>query len=408
MKADLPRLMQARSLDGLVVECTDHFSAARAYLAGGVSITQGKVVLKTGAEPILIVSPMEIEEAAKSGLRVVSYLDLGWPELIQAAQGDRDIAAVEFWARCLQAAGIDAGTIGVYGVGEFNRLLPLAERLRAAHPQYTLVGEAGLTIFDEAGLTKDASEVARMRAIGERVAEVWQETWDFLAGHRAQDGRLVSAEGVPLTIGAVKRFVRRALLDRDLEDTDMIFAQGRDGGFPHSRGEADAPVLTGQAIVFDLFPRELGGGYHHDSTRTWCIDHAPDAVREAYEQVMEAFDLAVELIRPGVETKMVQAAVQDYFEARGHATTRSDPNTATGYVHSLGHGVGLNIHERPSFSHLVEDRVSSGSVFTIEPGLYYPERGFGVRVEDTFYLDAQGELHSLTPFRKDLILPLRG
>jgi Xaa-Pro aminopeptidase len=408
MKADLHRLMQARGLDGLVVECTDHFSAPRAYLTGGVSITQGKIVLKTGGEPILIVNPMEIEEAAKSGLRVVSYLDLGWAELFKAAQGDRDQVAVEFWARCLRAAGIDAGTVGVYGVGEFNRLLTVMEKLRAAHPQYGFVGESGLTIFDEASLTKDADEVARLRDIGARVAEVWAAVWDFLSGHRAQDGRLVGADDALLTIGAVKRFVRRALLDRDLEDTDMIFAQGRDGGFPHSRGEADAPVLVGEPIVFDLFPRELGGGYHHDSTRTWCIDHAPDAVHEVYEQVMEAFDLAIELIRPGVKTTVVQSAVQDYFEAHGHATTRSDPNATNGYVHSLGHGIGLNIHERPSFSHLVEDKLSVGNVFTIEPGLYYPERGFGVRVEDTFYLDTQGELHSLTPFRKDLILPLRG
>jgi len=75
----------------------------------------------------------------------------------------------------------------------------------------------------------------------------------------------------------------------------------------------------------------------------------------------------------------------------------------------LGHGVGLNIHERPSISHLAkEDVFQKGNFITIEPGLYYPEEGIGMRVEDSFIIDEHGALVSITPFRKDLVLPLRG
>jgi Xaa-Pro aminopeptidase len=77
-------------------------------------------------------------------------------------------------------------------------------------------------------------------------------------------------------------------------------------------------------------------------------------------------------------------------------------------VHSLGHGVGLEVHEEPYFPTFGkwETRLQPGVVFTVEPGLYYPERGFGVRIEDTYYCDKDGEFHSLTPFPKDLVIPM--
>ncbi|MGV2434489.1 MAG UNVERIFIED_CONTAM: hypothetical protein LVT10_06065 [Anaerolineae bacterium] len=85
--------------------------------------------------------------------------------------------------------------------------------------------------------------------------KVLQLTWDWIGTNRQhEDGQVINAEGTPLTIGAVKQFVLQALLERDLEDTGMIFAQGRDGAFPHSRGNDAETLRTGQAIVFDLFP----------------------------------------------------------------------------------------------------------------------------------------------------------
>lgn len=408
MKADLDHLMAARDLTAILVECSDHFSAARDYLTGGVSITQGKVIKKREAPPILIVNPMETEEARKSGLQVYSYYDLGYADLLKEMKGDRDRAARAFWIKCLEAAGVPEGKVGIYGVGDHNVIIDIVARLGDQYPQYTFAGETGMTIFHEAFLTKDVDELGRMRDIGVRVGKVLQATWDYIASHGARDQMVVKADGSPLTVGEVKRFVRRTLLDHDLEDTDMIFAQGRDAGFPHSRGETPDAIKLGQSIVFDLFPRELGGGYHHDCTRTWCVGFALDEVRQAYDQVMEAFDLSVEIIRPGMDAKAPQEAVQDYFEARGHKTSRSDPMTIEGYVHSLGHGLGMNVHERPLLSHLSTDKFQKGNVITIEPGLYYPERGFGVRIEDTFCIDEQGELVSLTPFHKELVLPLKG
>ncbi|MCK6581185.1 MAG: M24 family metallopeptidase [Anaerolineae bacterium] len=408
MKSDLDGLMERRGLDAFLAFGDEGENPVLYYLTNGAHITKGYALKRRGGDLLLVVNAMEIEEAAKSGLNVISEFDLGYAQLLRAAEGDQLAAAAQLVARMLARIGLEGGRVGVYGRGAINYFVQLHGALTQNLPAYTFVGESGVTLFDEAAITKDAEELARLRSVSARTSEVLRETWDFIAGHRLQGGVVVNDQGEPLTIGAVKRFVRRALFDRDLEDTDMIFAQGRDGGFPHSRGEAAQPLRAGQAVVFDLFPRELGGGYHHDCTRTWSIGYAAPEVQEAYNQVMDAFEIAVDSFRVNMPTRALQEAVQSYFEAHGHPTSRSHPGTTVGYMHSLGHGVGINIHERPSLSHLSNDVFAPGSVISIEPGLYYPERGFGVRIEDLVYVGGDGQLITLTDFHKELVLPLKG
>jgi Xaa-Pro aminopeptidase len=408
MRSDLDRLMADRNLEALFIVGGGHIpNAPRTYLANGINVN-GLVVKKRGDVPIVISHPMEIEEDRHCGLTCLSLQDFGWAELVQQAEGKRTKAEIALWGRILERLAIPPGKIGVYGVGEIHLYTEFLKLVSQAYPDNQFVGEMGTTLFDAAYATKDEFEIARIRSVAERTNNVVAATWDFIAQHRA-DGEetVVKDDGSALTIGDIKRFVRRSLLDLDLEDTDMIFAQGRDGGFPHSRGEADMALKLGQAIVFDIFPRELGGGYHHDMTRTWSIGYATDEVQEVYNTVMEAFDISVEMTRAGQPTYRPQEAVLDYFEREGHTTVRTQPGNNEGYTHSLGHGLGLNIHERPSLHHVLrEDIFQRGNVITIEPGLYYPSRGFGVRIEDTFYIDDNGQLVDLTTFHKELVLPL--
>src|SRR5258708_39031936 len=143
-------------------------------------------------------------------------------------------------------------------------------------------------------------------------------------------------------------------------------------------------------------------------TRTWCINTAPAEVQAAYDDVMLAFRASVKALKVGEPGRSYQNMVCDYFESKGHPTSRSHPVTMSGYVHGLGHGLGLNIHEAPGMGSFSQDVLQPRNVFTVEPGLYYPERGFGVRLEDTGYFDGAGTLHTLTEFPHDLILPLKG
>ena len=408
MKADLDRLMADRGLQAVVVVGDELYSAERDYLSNGARVTGGLVIKVRDAAPVMFVSPMEIEEAAASGLEAIDWQELGQAQLLQELDGDRERIQARLWQRALQRVDVPPGRVGIYGAAAAQKLVALLPELQDLDG-YEFCGERGLTLFDEASMTRDGGEMLRIRRVADGTSATLRATWDFIAGHRPIDDLVCDAAGRPLTIGALRRQVRRILLEHDLEDTGMILAQGRDAGFPHSRGQDDQPLRCGQTLVFDLFPREYGGGYHHDVTRTWCPGHVPDDVAEIHDTVSRAFQIALDAwTGPGQPACQLQEAVLDFFEDAGHATARSEPGTAVGYVHSLGHGLGLAIHERPSLSHLGDDRLQVGNVISIEPGLYYPERGFGLRLEDTVTIDDKGELITLTDFHKEILLPLRG
>ncbi|HEC22693.1 MAG TPA: aminopeptidase P family protein, partial [Chloroflexi bacterium] len=345
-------------------------------------------------------------EAAKSGLQTATYNEFDLPRLIRET-GSYFEARARMLAAIFERRAI-TGTVSFYGLGDPGQSFVMLNRLSELCPDLTVTGEAETTIFDEAYATKDADELAAIRSVAERTNAVAAETAAFLKGHPTQDEQLVKEDGNPLTVGDVKRFVRLRLLEHDLEEAEgMIFAIGRDAGVPHSRGEGSDILRLGQSIIFDLFPRELGGGYFHDMTRTFCLGYAPLEVQEAYDQVMHVFRAVMEKLKVGEKAATYQELACKLFEEWGHQTPRSHPGTENGYVHSLGHGLGLEIHARPRLSAISQDTIQPGQVFTVEPGLYYPGRGFGVRIEDTVYVGENGDIHSLTPFPKDLVLPVQ-
>jgi len=409
MKADLDRLMHERSLDALVLFPTEFEDPYRAYLSNGAHFSGG-TIKRRDEPPVLISNGMEIEEAARSGLTVYSTEDFGESELVRTYRGDHDGRQVAFYRRVFDRLGV-AGRVGVYGAGDANAVLRLVGLLSVAlSEQVEFVTETvRATIFDAAYETKDPAELIALREVARQTSAVMRAARDWIAGHRAAGDTVVKADGTPLTIGDVKRYVRGQLFERDLEDPEgMIFAQGRDAALPHSKGEASQPLKLGESIVFDLFPRRPGS-YFHDMTRTWSIGYARPEVQAAYDAVMEAFQRSMALCRPGVSTRESQVMVCEYFESLGHPTVLNTPGTSKGYVHSLAHGVGLNVHEAPYFPTFSDTyTIKTGSVFTIEPGLYYSDEGFGVRIEDTVVMSEAGTAESLTDCPYDLVIELKG
>jgi Xaa-Pro aminopeptidase len=196
-----------------------------------------------------------------------------------------------------------------------------------------------------------------------------------------------------LKIGDLKAIVRDGIMRRGLlEDHQTILSHGRDAGIPHSRGNANDVIREGVPIVLDIFPADRETGYFFDLTRTFCVGRVPDELRRIHADVREAYERARDAMKPGTLATDYQNLVCDLFEARGYATLRTNPATLDGYVHSLGHGVGLDIHEKPSFgiSPTNLDMVEEGDIVTIEPGLYFPDREIGVRIEDTFVVEGDG------------------
>lgn len=405
MKSDLDRLMAERGFSAIVIMGEAKENHALHYLTNGAKVTHATVIKKADESPFLICNPMERDEAAKSGLKVFTTDEMGLYGFIKETgsyfRGEIRMLAVIFEQHDI------AGTVSFYGLMDPGQAYKMLSELNAMLPDIAITGEVETTIFDEAYATKDAEEMTTLKDVAERTNIVMGETVEFIKRHAVENEKLIREDGQPLTVGDVKEYLRERLLAHSLEDGNTtIFALGRDGGVPHSRGEDGDPLELGKSIIFDLFPHQLGGGYYHDMTRTFCLGYAPPEVQEAYDQVMYAFHQCVEAVEIGRLAGELQDLTCDILEKFGHQTPRSHPGTTEGYVHSVGHGLGLQIHSHPRMGSVSKDTFAAGQVFTIEPGLYYPDRGFGVRIEDTLYIAEDGQVHSLTSYPKDLVIPV--
>ena len=233
------------------------------------------------------------------------------------------------------------------------------------------------------------------------------ETRDFIRGHKTCNGVFIKVDNSSLTVGDVKRFIRTKLFEKDLEDIeDMIFAPGIQATVPHNSGELDTPIGLGVPIIFDLFPREAKG-YFHDVTRTWCFGYASDDIHNLYNDVLGCFNITKNSAVSGVSTGDLQEFACSYFRERGHPVIMDNPDLLEGYPHSLGHGVGLDVHESPFIGIGDKTILSNGNVFTIEPGLYYPKRGLAIRIEDTLYINSEGKCISMTEVPYDLVIAVK-
>ncbi|MGB7539172.1 MAG: Xaa-Pro peptidase family protein [Anaerolineales bacterium] len=409
MKQDLDRLMRERGLDALWITGPANHNPALVYFTGVANITRADLIKKQGESPVLFHYPMEREEAARTGLRCRNLGDFNLDDILKEAGGDPAKAGAIRMARIFREMGI-RGRVAIGGNVELSSTCAMLAALPSQSPDIQIVSEGEDPVLMRARSTKSPDEIDRIRSIGRIATAVIGETAAFLSSHAARGEVLAGRGGEALTIGEVKAFIRRALAGHGAEAPEgTIFAQGRDAAIPHSTGTDAEPVCMGKTIVFDLFPCEMGGGYFYDITRTWCMGYAPEDVEDLHRQVLLAYANTEEQIRAGMRANEVQPAVCSMFEAKGHPTIRSDPKTERGYVHLIGHGLGLNVHESPSFSYADTNRdvLQPGAVFTIEPGLYYPERGMGVRLENTVWIRPDGAVEVIAPYPLNLVLPVR-
>ena len=410
MQRDLDTLMADRNLDAIVVSGKVTGNSPLIYLLNGARVTQALLVKKRGETPRLIASPIEREEAAAAGYPVILNTRYDYGKLLAQHDGDVLAASVAYQTAIFDDLGV-TGRVGVYGNRDQGNAYAFLKALDAALPAIDIVGEIDTNLIEEARATKDAAEVARIREVGRRTAEVVRQTVAFLQGHAvgADETLRHPTADRALTVGDAHAQIHRLITLQGLEDSEgFIFAAGHDAGVPHNQGTLDMPLRLGETIIFDIYPREIGGGYFFDMTRTFCLGYAPEAVTRLYHDVKDCVAHLRAALKAGEETRKYQQMACAFYEARGHPTIGSDPATLDGYVHGLGHGVGLDIHEAPSFFDYAGNtaRLTPGHVFTLEPGLYYPDRGMGCRIEDTLWLDEHGDVCNLTEYPYDLVVPM--
>jgi Xaa-Pro aminopeptidase len=372
------------------------------FLGAGVHLGPALLVVPRGGRPRLAyLNPMERDEAAASGLLLVTPEEL---EVLRAASEAPEPAAHLAWvmSRALAASGVAPGRVALAGLapaGEIHAAgaalarrgwewVPGNELVRLVRKRKTLPELAAIR-------QAAAAAVGVMRALAARLAAAGQ-----LAGGLWLDGR-------PLTVGRLRTEAARLMADFGVEQPHgNILAPGGEAGVPHSAGSDGRQLRAGEPLIVDLFPRGAWRDRPHlfaDCTRTLCAGEPPPAVVRAHDAVLRALAVARSLAVPGARGWDLQEAVCLTFEQAGYATALRQPGTTTGYVHNLGHGTGHELHELPIFRKVsgAEGVLAEGDVFTLEPGLYDPAAGYGVRLEDLCYLGPDG-LEVLTPLPYDL------
>jgi Xaa-Pro aminopeptidase len=320
---------------------------------------------------VAVISSMEagrVEEAAP-GVEVIDPYELGLDELI--ARGLRwDELEPELCARAAQRLGVSRLVVP----GELP--VSVADRLRADGIEVVPDERE----FIRRRRSKTAAEIA-----GVRRAQAAADTGMAAAAELLRGGEPVTAE-------AVRARIREVCAEQGAPTAeDIIVAAGPAGATGHEQGTGLLP--PGVPIVIDIWPRDELSGCFADMTRTFVTGGEIAADVVAWHSLCEeALERVYALLRPGVKGQELFAAACDVFEGAGEPTQRTKAEgepLRDGFFHSLGHGVGLQVHEEPSLGRSGAEELVAGDVVAIEPGCYRHGYG-GVRLEDLALVTEDG------------------
>ena len=346
-----------------------------------ISIVDAFLYVERGGEQIVVVSALELPRVRElSGLVVHTVDEYGLHELVGSGLGWTDLFE-EVYARAVQELGVSTAVVPhTFPVG-------FADRLRAQGVELA----ADRDLFTARRRVKNAHELAGIRR-AQKAAE---------AGMAAAAELLRRWNGKPITSEQLKSAIAERFIEHGCSSDEFIVSHGAQSAIGHHPGAGE--LRSGEPIVIDIWPRDNESGCFADMTRTFVLGDPPDELVEWHRLVLEALERGVADSRPGASGRAVYDATCDLFEAAGFPTQRTkDPDTPLeeGFLHGLGHGVGLEVHEMPSLGLISNDSLVAGDVVTVEPGLYRPGYG-GVRLEDLVLVTENGP-ENLTDFPYDL------
>jgi Xaa-Pro aminopeptidase len=205
---------------------------------------------------------------------------------------------------------------------------------------------------------------------------------ELLRAAEPRDG-VLHLDGEPLTSEAVRARIREVCADLGAPTDDDIIIAGAAGASGHETGSG--PLPAGSPIIVDIWPRDEPSGCFSDMTRTFVAGGEPAAdVTGWHELSQTALERVFARVAPGVTGRELFDVACDVFEEAGEPTQRTKREGEVledGFFHSLGHGVGLEVHEEPALGRTGADPLVPGDVVAIEPGCYRKGHG-GVRLED--------------------------
>lgn len=347
------------------------------------------VAPRSGRPALFFLSPMEREEAAATGLDLVAPADIGFDTFLQE-NPSAELRLATTLERVLARLGIVSGRLALAGSYPVGTVWEAGKRLERAG--YTLT--SGNRLSRLLRKRKGERELGEARRVAAGAATAMRRVAELLAAAIEREGELFLA-GERLRVGRLKQAVARSFADFELEQPEgNLIAPAEEGAVPHNTGNPERVLRAGESLIVDLFPK---GWLFADITRTFCWGAPPEPLARAHDAVLAALDRAYPRLLPAALAEnsrafSVQDAVCSHFDRLGYPNPNTHPNTTTGYVHNLGHGVGFELHEFPSFrrEEAEEGRLEVGDLLTFEPGLYDPEAGWAVRLEDLVYLGPEG------------------
>ena len=383
--APLREHLETDGLDGYLID--DDASDADQRYVSGFTAPDPYQTLVTDDGTHLLVSGLEYgrataDSSADSVTRLSTY---GYQDLV-AEHG-----AYEAKSRALAAFLEDHGVESLAVPQNFPT--GTADGLRERGLAVTVEREG---VVEDIRATKTEWELEQIRSSQRANEAAMARAEELIATADIEDGLLMQ-DGEVLTSERVTEAIEITLLRHGCALDETIVACGADAADPHDRGSG--PLAADELIVIDIFPRDKETGYFADMTRTFARGDPGEEARRRYEVTREAYEAALETVEAGATGAEVHGAACDVIEDAGYATLRSDPSTETGFIHSTGHGVGLDIHEQPSVSPSGGE-LESGHVISIEPGIYDPAVG-GVRIEDLVVVTEDG-YENLTDYRAGL------
>jgi len=335
-----------------------------------------------------VITGFEVPLLLEVGIDARSLEQCGLDEFLAEGRSRAD-ARIEAYVRGVQQLGIASAVVPP------SFPLQLAERLRAVGVSLAVDGE----LFDDRRRAKTDAQLAGIRK-AQRAAEAGMDAASaILAGARIEGTKLFFGSEL-LTSELLKEAIIEAFERHGATGEEMIVAHGAQI-YGHDLGSG--PIGPSEPIVIDIWPRDPVSGCYADMTRTFVVGAIDEEIATYQRLVREALKRATDGVRAGVRAQAVFERVCAWFGEHGYATELTkQPGTVlkSGFFHGLGHGVGLEMHERP-FLARSSDVLVAGDVVTLEPGLYRDGYG-GCRLEDVVRVGEDGA-EVLTDYPYDLL-----